>query len=334
MIRLIVLDVDIRIAKRLKKIPDPLDIRASTAWILARARFVRLDPTVLLHVEALVQKQIQKKNLLTQTQFGTRHVGPQLVFLQDVVNFCFWAPKGKPRWSVEYPAGKRQDGWYALTAVFERALDEGLPLLDAHYLSHFTIQDARHIFRGTGEVPIPLLAKRHQFLRSSGAILSRTWDGSVNRFINSVDLHAATLARAVIANFPSFADEATVGGKKVAFYKRAQICVYDLSLLPGQRIQNLEVLTAFADYKLPQFLRHLGAIHYAESLARRVDRMELIAPKSTEEIEIRAATIWACELIAQDLGVPAALVDNALWLAAASLPPSTKPYHRTLTTCY
>lgn len=330
----IMTDLYKRIAKRLKDTPDPLGVRTSTAWILKRARFVRLDPAELGRVAALVQTRIHKKRLLTQTQFGNRKVGPQRVFLQDVVNFCFWAKRDEPRWIVEYPPGKRSNGWYALTACFDRAIAEGVPILDAAFLSLLTLADTRHIFRGSGNIPIPLLAKRHQFLRSAGKTLSGNYQGSVERFINVVSRDAARLARAVIARFPSFEDVAIVDGKPVMFYKRAQIFVYDLSLLPGHQLQHLEALTAFADYKLPQFLRHLGAIHYTESLARRVDRMALIPRASREEVEIRAATVWAAELLAQELGVSAALVDNALWRAAVTTSSSTKPYHRTLTTNY
>lgn len=326
--------LDTRIARRLKEVPDPLGVRASTAEVLERARFVHLDPAGLARTAALVQTHIQKKRLLTQSQFGNRQVGPQRVFLQDVVNFCFWAKRGEPRWIVEYPRGKRNNGWYALAACFERAIAEGVPILDATFLSRLTPEETRHIFRGSGNIPIPLLAKRHQFLQSVGKILSGNWQGSVEHFISVVGLDAATLARAVIANFPSFEDWATIDGKRIAFYKRAQIFVYDLSLLPGQQLQYLEALTAFADYKLPQFLRHLGAIHYTEPLARRVGRRELIPRASREEVEIRAATVWAAELLAQELGVSAVLVDNALWLTAATTTSLTKPYHRTLTTCY
>lgn len=312
---------------------DPLGVRASTAWILGRARFVRLDPDGLTRVTKLVQKQIQKNKLLTQSQFGSRQVGPQLVFLQDV-NFCFWAPKGKPKWGVEYPAGERWNGWYAFTACFERALEEGIPILDASFLAHLTIHDTAHIFRGITPTPIPLLPRRHQFLKDAGSILLQNWQGSVERFLDDVGINAAHLAQAIITHFPSFEDVAYRDGRRITFYKRAQICVYDLSMLPGLMIKNLNTLTAFADYKLPQLLRHNGAIHYEQSLARRIDAKEHIAKGSREEVEIRAATVWACELIAQELGVPAVLVDNVLWLTAATTSPRIKPYHRTLTTSY
>lgn len=328
-------DLDVRIAQRLHDVPDPLTVRATTAGVVMSARFVRLDARCLKRTCTLVGKRIRSKHLLTQDQFGSQALGPQRVFLQDVVNFCFWARKGKPRWEIEYPAGKRTNGWYGLTTVFERAIAEGIPILDAAFLTQLTLADTHRIFRGVQrDTPIPLLPKRHQFLKSAGAILSQRFQGSVKRFISRASLSAADMVKATLRAFPSFEDTATLDGKRITFYKRAQIFAYDLSLLPESHVHHLEALTAFADYKLPQLLRHMGAIRYTESLARWVDRMELVPRTSREEVEIRAATIWACELIAQELGVPATTVDNALWLETATTKFPMRPYHRTLTTCY
>lgn len=335
MIRFTMTHVDARIAKRLKEIPDPLGVRASTAEVLGWPRFVRLDPAGLRRATELIRQRIRTKRLLTHDQFGSRQVGPQRVFLLDAINFCFWAPRGKRRWEVQYPKGKRLNGWYALAACFERALAEGVPILSAAFLARLSLDGARHIFRGVdGRVPIPLLAKRHRFLKSAGTILSRHFRGSIERLIDQAGPDAAELAKATIESFPFFEDAAVVDGKRVALYKRAQIFVYDLSLIPGSGIRSLEALTAFADYKLPQLLRHLGAVRYREDLARRVDGKTILGKGSRKEVEIRAATVWACELIADELGVPAVVVDNALWLAATKSTYSMKPYHRTLTTCY
>ncbi|HWK79226.1 MAG TPA: queuosine salvage family protein, partial [Thermomicrobiales bacterium] len=60
---------------------------------------------------------------------------------------------------------------------------------------------------------------------------------------------------------------------------------------------------------------------------------------SAEEVEIRAATIQACEgirlaLAAQGRTVDAFEIDWLLWHAGQSLPPGTEPYHRTVTIFY
>ena len=130
------------------------------------------------------------------------------------------------------------------------------------------------------------------------------------------------------------------------FYKRAQICVADLArLLPDHRlgrVAGLENLTAFADYKVPQVLRAEGILRLAPELAARVDRGELLPAGEEEEVEIRAATIWACEWIVRALrrlapkGSPAptaAEVDYLLWSAGQGKP-GLPTYHRTRTIFY
>ena len=103
--------------------------------------------------------------------------------------------------------------------------------------------------------------------------------------------------------------------------------------------RDLELLTAFADYKVPQVLRQHGILTYSPELAATIAAHRLIPPESDEELEIRAATIWAVELLRQALtrrGVemPSYAIDWALWQSGQSLPASSEPYHRTLTVFY
>mmetsp|Transcript_20084 Transcript_20084/g.28274 ORF Transcript_20084/g.28274 Transcript_20084/m.28274 type:complete len:109 (+) Transcript_20084:1-327(+) len=53
----------------------------------------------------------------------------------------------------------------------------------------------------------------------------------------------------------------------------------------------MDRLTTFADYRVPQLLRHLGIMEYAPSLANRVDNRMELSPMSMEELYIRAATV-------------------------------------------
>jgi hypothetical protein len=101
----------------------------------------------------------------------------------------------------------------------------------------------------------------------------------------------------------------------------------------------MEELTAFADYKLPQVLRHVGALIYSQGLAGKVDLMMPLEPGSEEEIEIRANTVWAVELICQEIKrlgneVRASEIDWLLWNLGQDDEFRAKPYHRTVTTFY
>ena len=90
---------------------------------------------------------------------------------------------------------------------------------------------------------------------------------------------------------------------------------------------------------MPQVLRHLEILQYDEGLAEKVDSQELIDAGSAEEVEIRANTVWAVELIRQALGrkgrpVTASQIDWMLWNLGQNDQYRAKPYHRTLTVFY
>jgi len=102
---------------------------------------------------------------------------------------------------------------------------------------------------------------------------------------------------------------------------------------------DLHVLTAFADYKVPQVLRRLGVLVYDDDLAHSIDTRQLLPAGGEAEIEIRAATIWCCELIRQAVAeqgesMTAYEIDWALWQAGQTAAPDDRPYHRTLTQLY
>ena len=98
--------------------------------------------------------------------------------------------------------------------------------------------------------------------------------------------------------------------------------------------RNIDALTAFADYKIPQVLRELGILEYSTTLAQKVDSRIELAPGSEEEVEIRAGTIIAVEDIRQATSgnLTAADIDHYLWLAGQRT--HARPYHRTRTIAY
>src|SRR3989344_3722425 len=239
----------------LKTAPDPLGIRTTTALVVRNSQLASLNRDKLKKFSQILNKRIQERKLLTETQFSHSALSPQLVFIQDAINFCFWAKKGQPKWTVEYPAGVVHNGWYALTACFERANAEGIPILDVNFLESITETDVRHILRGKGQSEAPLLNERTAILREVGKILNRHFAGLFDNILKQANNDAPQIARTIITRFPSFNDFSILKDKTINFQKRAQLCAYDLSLLPTLRITNTDHLTAFADYKLPQILR-------------------------------------------------------------------------------
>lgn len=261
----------------------------------------------------------------------------QYVLVADAMNFSFW---GDPKWSVPVE-GKLLDGWWGFVAALRRALDQGWPLLDAHWLRGARTEDLARIFRGDGE--LSLLEARGAHLREVGGVLADRYQGQFAHMVEAAGGSAVRLVRALVRELPSFDDVAVYRGRPVHFYKRAQITVADLAIAFGHRgwgaFKDLDQLTAFADYKLPQVLRREGILVYSPALAAQVDALQALEPGSEPEVEIRAATIWAVELLAQRFGarglrLNAVQIDGLLWDLGQRPDPRDRPYHRTRTIFY
>ncbi|MBI2885935.1 MAG: hypothetical protein HYY02_01870 [Chloroflexi bacterium] len=321
--------------------PDPLGVREATAAVVAQARHVRIAPEA---AETLARRWASEgvgpPGWYPKHHFfdGTHRSANWLLAL-DAVNFSFWSQDPAERWEIDY-RGERLDGYWALAASLTRAVEEGAPLWDARTLAELTQGDVYRIFRGKGV--IPLMADRLNNLREAGQALLDRYRGQFIHAITAAEGSAARLVALLARDFPSFRDVAEYGGQPVPLYKRAQLLVSDLWGAYGGRswgaFSDMEALTAFADYKLPQMLREQGVLEYSPELARKVDTRALILAGSPEEVEMRAATVQACELLRDALaeaGVPlmAFQVDWLLWQQSQGVA-AQHPYHLTRTIYY
>jgi hypothetical protein len=272
--------------------------------------------------------------------FGAAEATVNYLFVLDTLNFCFWPPPGRLKWEIDHGAGTLS-GYGALAASLTRAVQSGTPLLDAGYLSRIDLASLRQILDGRGV--FQLLPERVKGLNELGAVLLREWDGQAVKMVADARKSAARLVSLVTGHLSSFRDVAIYAGRHIPFYKRAQILVADLhGAFEGRQwgeFRDMERLTTFADYKLPQALRELGIFRYDEALSVRVDGELPIESGSPEEVEIRACTIWAVELIRRQLersgkGLRAYEIDWVLWNMAQKPIFKKRPYHRTLTVYY
>ena len=260
--------------------------------------------------------------------------------LFNCINFAFWAKGDNVKWRIAYK-GRWHDGAYGLMGALTRALEEGLPILDGAFLREMTEKQLREILRGEGD--LVLLPERVGILREVGAGLAERYEGSFRSLLREARGSAAALAALLVDRFPSFNDTCSTGGREVRFYKRAQLApamIYQRFRGAGPgAFCDIDDLTVFADYKLPQALRRAGILRYGEALAGKVDSRTLIPPCSREEIEIRACTIWACELIMGEYAgmkqtVNSVTLDSFLWLLSHERAVDDKPYHLTETIYY
>lgn len=326
---------------------DRLGVLTATAEVMRAARLVTFDAAA---IEAFADAWAQASWPADAAEFTVLHFNDgtaratNWVLLLDALNFCFWGGlPDQPRWRIAWQDGVL-DGYNALAASLTRAVAEGRPLWDAQYLADLDAETLADILRPLdGSPPIPLFEQRLANAREVGCVLRDKYDGQFVKVIVAAKYDAVNLALLLARDFPSFADEAEWRGHRIPFLKRAQICVADLhTLFRGEgygAIVGLDGLTAFADYKLPQLLRRVGIMVYAPELAAQVDSYMLLPPGSEGEIELRAATIWAVELLRRALAArgmrrTASAIDYRLWAESQSHPADEKPYHRTYTIYY
>lgn len=309
------------------------EVLESAQWVVEHAEHVVIDTDTLGRcAHELAQQPLNIVWDGWHFRDGTART-VQYLFVLDCLNFCFWP---EPRWRY-----RGHDGYVALAMALKDAVMRGDRILDAAFLAQMDSVQLREILDGENE--IPLLEERVKILREAGTVLQEKYDGHAARLVERAQHSAVRLIELLTQDFSSFRDEAIYGGRTVYFYKRAQIFCADLYGAFGGRswgeFSDIDALTAFADYKVPQVLRHLGILRYSAELAERIDRREELAAGSPEEIEIRAHTIWAVELLKRELeklgrSLRSFEIDWFLWNLGQREEFRTKPYHRTRTIFY
>jgi Potential Queuosine, Q, salvage protein family len=290
---------------------DPLGVRAACRRVVDEALEVRLGPLDAA-VAALREREVPKWD-------PKRHYSGEwlveYVLVLDTINFSFWG------------SGR---GYWQLAEALRDAFDAGDPLWEPARLVEL---DEAGLTALIGEFPIP--DRRVAALHALARLAEREADGSL---AGLVPPSAPELAELLSRNLESFRDVSIYGDFAVPLLKRAQIAAADLWGSGAIHFDDVDQLTCFADYKLPQALRHLGALEYSSHLARRVDDWVELEPGAPEEVEIRAATVVAVEelrdrLAAGGRDLTAVEVDWMLWDYAQGLFP-VRPYHRTRTVFY
>lgn len=86
----------------------------------------------------------------------------------------------------------------------------------------------------------------------------------------------------------------------MTFYKRAQILIADIwGCFEGKNAGyffDIDTITMFADYRVPQVLKFYNVIEYADDLKAFLKRNALLVSGARFENEIRAVSIVACRV--------------------------------------
>ncbi|KAF2761612.1 hypothetical protein EJ05DRAFT_448078 [Pseudovirgaria hyperparasitica] len=209
----------------------------------------------------------------------------------------------------------------------------------------------QHIFRSTTSTPIPMLEERLQCLHEAGTVLAHDFGSSIPAMIKKANHSAAALVNLLADHFASFRDEARFERKTVRLLKRAQIFVADLwAAFNGEgygAFDDIDKITMFADYRIPQALHHLGCLSYSPVLESQIKNRRPIPAGHSWEVQIRGCSIWSVELIRREIvakhpgaKVNAVLLDFFLYDTVKELEGELEgeeglmPHHRTRSVWY
>ncbi|KAF2202147.1 hypothetical protein GQ43DRAFT_480112 [Delitschia confertaspora ATCC 74209] len=273
------------------------------------------------------------------------------IFTMDLLNFSFWSEKSEEeRFSVSWK-GKKWTGYWSLVAALQRGLEEGLPITTPEFWAdelECSEEVLRRVFRSATKEEMPMFEERVKCLREAGRVIEEEFDGSVITLIEDAKNSAAGLVNILAERFSCFRDEAKFERRKVRLLKRAQIFVADLwAAFEGEgygRFHDIDKITMFADYRVPQMLHSLGALSFCPPLEGRIRRKLPIESGESWEIQIRGCSIWAIELLRREIikldpeaKVNAILIDFLLYDLAKEKERNGEeaiPHHRTRSIWY
>lgn len=210
-----------------------------------------------------------------------------------------------------------------MCAAVNRALKDNVDILNPRYYSNITKEQLQKILRSDTTVEVPLLEERVKCLHEVGVVLLERFEGTFETVVKLAGNNAKTLLELIVISFKCFQDQNVYKGQPVAYYKRAQILVGDVwACFQGQglgQFNDLDEITMFADYRVPQTLLWYGVLEYSDSLNKKLKDQVVFANGDEEEQEIRGCSIQAVELLKEKINqkredkVNSILIDHFLW---------------------
>jgi hypothetical protein len=176
-----------------------------------------------------------------------------------------------------------------------------------------TLDSLKHVFRSATEEEMPMLKERLMCLREAGQVLDEVslpraqdchalnpeadllqlYDCSITNLVHSADGSAAGLVNILARDFACFRDEHHYKGraKPVRFLKRAQIFVADLWACFGGEsygeFWDIDKITMFADYRIPQILISLNALYCSPTVAAAIKDRYMFESGGSWEMQLR-----------------------------------------------
>ncbi|MFL5898158.1 MAG: queuosine salvage family protein [Solirubrobacterales bacterium] len=278
----------------------PDEVRAGCAWVVGRARSVRID-------EEAVRAYAAKL--------------PPLGSEDEAPSFASEDPEIAAAFAICLNAINFGSGWWP--TIRKRQGHSGYATIAAGVTERFTAHGGwsaeelatmspRAIAEVVGQNPDhPLMPQFAAALRDTGDHIRSDHGG---RFLGPVEAADSTPALAsTFAAWNAFADSSSYDGRDVPFFKRAQLAAADLHRAGVADLAGLDHLTAFADNLVPHVLSVDGILRLDAELAARIEAEELLEHGSPEEVELRACAVHAIELLSAASSLTPAEIDSVLW---------------------
>ncbi len=275
---------------------------------------------------------------------GDPNVAIDFVMVSDSIDTAFTDFARHEKFQVDF-AGQHWSDSEAEFACIKRALDNGVPFLDGHYLAKITRPELNKVFEGN--IEMPMLDEKLEVLHQVGKVLSEKYDGKFHKFVHSCSPklydNGNGLIDRLVVEFPRFNDVSMLDGHEIKFYKLPQLGIWMLyaTLHKAGKFQldDPQKMTAFADYIVPVGLRLMGITSYSKDLEHAINTYQLIPRDSRWEIEIRAHCLYSTALLTDEINKlrPANLqiiipqIDARIWTHYHT---TTWPHHLTKTIMY
>jgi len=262
-------------------------------------------------------------------------VDPEEIFAFVVVYSSIAFSTWKKDYRQDEKIAGQSRGANKLMDVLIAAKENDYPITDAAWIAGMSRIDFDDIFADT---EWKMMDERHENLKLVGKSVVEKFDGLFINILKCSGGSAINIVKLLNENMNGvFCDSCRFKGIDLHFLKLAQLVVMITGYgLPHVRkefqLSDLELINALADYKIPQYLRHVGVLKYDEKLSAIVDGYNQIPFGNIFEIEIRIATVCAVHFITNKLKkkypfVTELMVDMMLWNAAGDLGPGARPHH-------
>ena len=252
-------------------------------------------------LEIDIEKLNESAIYLSKEDFGINYEGnPNIVPLEyirktmliNTLNFVFTDFST----SVKYKIEKLSDT-DAMVYQIDKALLEGVPLTKGSFMRDMNLEEFKRIF--TGNIEMPMADEKVEILNNVGDTLVTKYDGDWINFIDDgpkkLYENGEGLVERLVRDFKRFDDHSIFENEKVYFLKLAQLAFWGIHRELSKRyfyIEDMENMTAFADYIIPVALESFGIVKYSSELKEKIDSGILIDRDSVEEIEIRSTSIY------------------------------------------